>query len=255
MEIIPRLELTQLMGVECQSDVLPKRVIAYSGVKFYCPFLFSFHIQSQEGIAQMKLYFSPAACSLASHIVLHEAGYQFDTEQVNLADKKTANGNDFSQINPKGYVPALKLEDGQVLTEGVAIMQYLADQKPESGLIPKAGSIERYRLVEWLNYIATEVHKTLSPLWRPTTPEETKQALKDLFAKRVDYIAHELKDKSYLMGEQFTVADAYLFTVLNWCGMLKVDLSKWPSIQAYISRAASRPRVQQAMKAEGLIKA
>jgi len=202
----------------------------------------------------MKLYLSPGACSLASHIVLKEAGFQFNTEKVNLADKKTESGGDFNQINPKGYVPALQLENGQVLTEGVAIMQFLADQKPDSGLLPKAGSIERYRLIEWLNFIATEVHKTLGPLWKPTLSEETKTVLKDLFARRMDYVSAELKDKSYLMGEQFTVADAYLFTVLNWCGMLKVDLSKWPSIQAYVSRVASRPKVQDAMKAEGILK-
>ncbi len=201
----------------------------------------------------MKLYFSPAACSLASHIVLNEGGYKFDIEKVDLGQKKTANGDDFTKINSKGYVPALKLENGEVLTEGVAIMQFLADQKPDLGLAPKAGTMERYRLVEWLNFISTEVHKTFSPLWRPDTPEQTKQAQKDSLAKRFDYLSQQLQDKQYLMGNQFTVADAYLFTVLNWTNPLKFDLSKWPVLQAYIGRVATRPAVQETLKAEGLI--
>jgi glutathione S-transferase len=202
----------------------------------------------------MKLYFSPGACSLSPHIVLQEAGLKFDTEKVSLADKKTENGNDYLTINPKGYVPALQLDGGDVLTEGPAIVQYVADQVPEKKLVPAAGSIERYRLVEWLNFISTELHKSFSPLFKPNVPEETKQAARDLLAKRLTFVAGELKDSEYVMGNQFTVADAYLFTVLNWAGFVKLDLSPWPVLSAYQKRVAARPAVQAAMKAEGLIK-
>lgn len=202
----------------------------------------------------MKLYYSPGACSMATHIVLREAGLKFDLEKVDLGAKRTAGGDDYTRINAKGYVPAIKLDDGQVLTEGVAIMQYLADQKPESGLAPKAGTMERYRLMEWLNFISTEIHKSFSPLWNPKTPEETKQNQRNLLARRFDYLAQQLKGKQYLMGDKFTVADAYLFTVLNWTGKLNVDLGKWPVIKEFMARVAARPRVVETMKAEGLIK-
>jgi glutathione S-transferase len=202
----------------------------------------------------MKLYFTPGACSLASHIVLREAGFKFDLEKVDLAGKKTAGGNDFTKINPKGYVPAIALDDGQVLTEGVAIMQYLADQKPESGLAPRAGTMERYRLIEWLNFISTEIHKSFGPLWNPKTPEETRQNQKNLLAKRFDYLAGQLKGKQYLMGDKFTAADAYLFTVLNWTNLLNVDLGPWPVLKDFMARVAARPQVIETMKAEGLIK-
>jgi glutathione S-transferase len=201
----------------------------------------------------MKLYYSPGACSLAPHIILREAGYKFDLEKVDLGKKTTAGGEGFARINPKGYVPALKLDDGQVLTEGIAIDLYLADHKEESGLAPKAGTLERYRLIEWLAFISTELHKQFAPLFKPATPEATKQAQKDLLANRFDYIAGQLTNKQYLMGE-FTVADAYLFTVLNWTGHLKIDMSKWPVLETYMTRVASRPQVQAALKAEGLIK-
>jgi glutathione S-transferase len=201
----------------------------------------------------MKLYYAPGACSLAPHIILCEAGYEFTIEKVDLGKKITASGEDFAKINPKGYVPALKLDDGQVLTEGIAIDQYLADQKQDSGLAPKAGTFERYRLIEWLAFISTEIHKQFGPLWKPDTPEATRQTQKDLLAKRFDYVVEQLKGKQYLMGD-FTVADAYLFTVLNWAGMLKIDMSKWPVLETYITRVASRPQVQAALKAEGLIK-
>jgi glutathione S-transferase len=201
----------------------------------------------------MKLYYAPGACSLAPHIILREAGYEFVLEKVDLGKKTTAGGEDFAKINPKGYVPALKLDDGQVLTEGIAIDQYLADQKQASGLAPKAGTLERYRLIEWLAFISTEIHKQFGPLWKPDTPEATRQAQKDLLAKRFDYVAAQLTGKQYLMGD-FTVADAYLFTVLNWTGMLKIDMSKWPVLETYMTRVASRPQVQAALKAEGLVK-
>ncbi len=200
----------------------------------------------------MKLYYSPGACSLASHIVLNEAGFSFDLEKVNFADKKTDKGEDYNAVNPKGSVPALKLEDGQVLTEGAVIMQYLADQKADAGLVPKAGTMDRYRMMEWLNYIAAEVHKPFSPLWKPDTPEVIKEAQKKLLVQKFDYLSNALKGKEYLTG-RFSIADAYLFTVLNWTGILKIDMSKWPDLQTYISRIAARPKVQQSLKEEGLI--
>ena len=200
----------------------------------------------------MKLYYAPGACSLAPHIVLNEAGFSFDIEKVNFADKKTEKGEDYNAINRKGSVPSLKLEDGQLLTEGAVIMQYLADQKPDTGLIPKAGTMERYRMMEWLNFIATEVHKSFGPLWKPDTPEATKETQKKLLSQKFDYLTNALKGKEYLTGN-FSIADAYLFTVLNWANILKLDMSKWPDLQSYVSRIAARPKVQQSLKEEGLI--
>lgn len=202
----------------------------------------------------MKLYFSPGACSLSPHIVLREAGYAFDLEKVSLADKKTASGADYRAINPKGYVPALQLDNGEVLTEGPAIVQYLADVKPESKLAPVAGTMERYRLLEWLNFISTELHKGFSPLFKPGTPEETKQTLRSLLATRLDFVEAQLQKHEYLAGNQFTVADAYLFTVLSWTPYLQFDLGRWPAMQEYSQRIAARPAVRAAMMAEGLIK-
>jgi glutathione S-transferase len=203
----------------------------------------------------MKLYFSPGACSLSPHIVLREAGFTFDTEKVSLADKKTASGADFRMVNPKGYVPALELDNGEVLTEGPAIVQYLADLKPATQLAPAAGSVERYRLVEWLNFISTEIHKTFSPLFKPATPEETKQAARDTLALRLNIVAETLGKNDYLMGNQFTVADAYLFTVLGWARHVRFDLTPWPVLQPYLQRIAARPAVHAAMLEEGLLKA
>jgi len=203
----------------------------------------------------MKLYFSPGVCSLSPHIVLQELGMQYDTEKVNLADKKTASGGDYRQINPKGYVPALQLDSGEVLTEGPAIVQYLADQMPEKQLAPKAGTMERYRLMEWLNFISTEVHKAFAPLFKPTTPEETKKAALDTLAMRMDWLDQQLQGRDYLTGAQFTVADAYLFTVLNWSNRVKLDLARWPALQAFQARVGARPAVKAAMVAEGLLKA
>lgn len=203
----------------------------------------------------MKLYFSPGACSLSPHIVLQELGMQYDTEKVNLADKKTASGGDYRQINAKGYVPALQLDNGDVLTEGPAIVQYLADQMPEKQLAPKAGTMERYHLMEWLNFISTEIHKTFSPLFKPATPDETKKTALDTLATRLDWLDKQLQGRDYLTGAQFTVADAYLFTVLNWSGHVKLDLARWPTVQAFFERVGARPAVKAAMVAEGLRKA
>jgi glutathione S-transferase len=200
----------------------------------------------------MKLFFTPAACSLAVHIVLREAGFQFDLDKVDLASKKAESGLDFLSINPKGYVPALQLDDGQVLTEDQVILQYLADQKPESGLAPALGSMERYRLMEWLAFISTEVHKSFGPFWNPNSPDVTKQSALALLARRFDYLVARLADKTWLMGYSFTIADAYLFTVLRWTEYHSIDLSKWPLMTAYIARVAARPAVQESMRAEGL---
>lgn len=202
----------------------------------------------------MKLYFSPGACSMAPHIILREAGYRFDLDKVDHATKRTASGEDFTQVNPNGYVPAFRLDNGQVLTEGSVIMQYLADQKPESNLAPKAGTLERYRLMEWLNFISSEVHKTLGALFNPKITPEWKENQVALFGRRCDHLVRALGNKLYLMGDKFSIADAYLFTVLSWTGYLKVDISKWPTLKDYVARVNARPAVEEAMRAEGLIK-
>jgi glutathione S-transferase len=201
----------------------------------------------------MKLYFAPGACSLSPHIVLREAGLSFTIEQVDNKTKKTKSGADFWGINAKGYVPVLELDNGERLTEGPAIVQYVADQKPDSGLAGKPGTMERSRVQEWLNFITSELHKGFSPLFRPTTPEDYKPIAREALLKRVDYVEKQLAGKQYLMGDKFTVADAYAFTVLNWSNPLKLDFSAYPNVLAYMARVKARPKVQEAMKAEGLI--
>jgi glutathione S-transferase len=200
----------------------------------------------------MKLYYSPGACSLSPHIVLIETGLSFSTEKVDLKTKKTEKGADFLQINSKGAVPALQLDDGRVLTEGAVIVQYLADQKPESGLAPRAGSFERYQLAELLNYIAADVHKGFSPLFNPAITADAKGAAHANLQKKFDWLSGHLGTKPYLMGDTFTVADAYLFTVLSWSPRLGIDLSKWPTLAAYVARVGQRPNVRAAREAEGL---
>jgi glutathione S-transferase len=201
----------------------------------------------------MKLYYSPGACSLSPHIVARELGIKVDLQKVNTKDKSMEGGGDFWQVNAKGYVPTLELDDGQKLTEGPAIVQYLADKKPDAGLAPKNGTIERYRVQEWLNFLTSEVHKQFSPLFRPNTPEDYKPIAKENIAKRFDYLDQHLKGKDYLMGKQFTVADAYLFVLTNWTKPTQIDLARWPNLQAYNKRVAARPKVKEAMQAEGLI--
>jgi glutathione S-transferase len=201
----------------------------------------------------MKLYYYPGACSLAAHIVLREAGYDFELDQVDLASKTTASGEDYRQVNAKGYVPALRLDNGEVLTEDAVILQYLADLKPEAGLAPRAGGLECYRQLEWLTFIATELHKTLGALFNPRITSEAKDMQVALFGRRAAWLSRQLGEGPYLMGEAFSIADAYLFTVLNWCGMLQIDLSPWPNLQDYLARIAARPAVQAAMQAEGLL--
>ncbi len=202
----------------------------------------------------MKLYFSPGACSMSPHIALREAGLGFDMVRVDLGTKQTADGADFKAINPKGYVPVLALDDGSVLTEGPAIVQYIADQAPASKLAPAAGTLPRYRLMEWLNYITSELHKGFSPLFNPKASDEVKAFARDALMQRFDYLSTQLQGKSYLMGETFTVADGYLFTVLSWTKPTQIALSKWPVLSAYSERIAARPAVREAMRAEGLIK-
>ncbi|HEX7841984.1 MAG TPA: glutathione transferase GstA [Kofleriaceae bacterium] len=200
----------------------------------------------------MKLYFAPGACSLSPHIVAHEAGIPVTLVKVDLAAKKTADGGDFLAINPKGYVPALQLDNGEVLSEGPAIVQYLADSKPDAKLVPASGSFERYRLQEMLGYINSEIHKSYSPLFRPNTPPETRKDREEYLQKRYALIEQRLAKGPYLFGEQFTVADAYLFTVTNWANFVKLDLSAFPNLLAFQARVAARPAVQAAMVAEGL---
>ena len=200
----------------------------------------------------MKLFFSTGACSLSPRIVLMEAGIPFTEEKVDLKSKKTASGADFFGINSKGAVPALELDDGQVLTEGPAIVQYLADLKPDSGLAPRAGTFERYRLMEMLNYITSEMHKGYSPLFRADMPADTRKIAIDNLGKKFDWLSAHLAGKKFLMGENFTVADAYLFTVLRWSAPVHVDLARWPVLSAYVARVGERPRVKEALHAEGL---
>ena len=201
----------------------------------------------------MKLYLKPGACSLSPHIVLQELGLAHETEVVDLAKKVTASGANFLDINPKGYVPALTLDDGSLLTEGPAIVQYLADLHPEAKLAPPNGSLARYQLQSWLTYIGTELHKNFTPFFNPAASAEMKSQAGAMLQRRFALVESELASKSYLMGEDFTVADAYLFTVTSWAKFIKFDLSAFPPLQAFQTRVAARPAVQRALKAEGLI--
>jgi glutathione S-transferase len=201
----------------------------------------------------MKLYYMPGACSLAPHIALREAGIQFDLERVGR-DKKTESGEDYLSVNSKGSVPALKLDNGEVLTEAGVIQQYIGDNAPEKNLVPPAGTVERYRLQEWLNYIASEVHKGIGQLFNPAMPEDYKVIVKTGLAQRqLPFLEKALAGRDYLLG-QFSVADGYLFTVLNWTNIHKIDLSGFPNISTFMKRLAARPAVREAMKAEGLLK-
>jgi glutathione S-transferase len=200
----------------------------------------------------MKLYFSPGACSLSPHIVAREAGIAIELEKVDTRAKTTASGGDYLAINPKGYVPAIVLDDGQLLTEGPTLVQYLADLAPDSGLAPAAGTIERYRLQELLGYINSEIHKTYSPLFNPASSDELRRDRVEYLHKRYALIEQRLAEHEYLLGDRFTVADAYLFTVTSWAGFVKVDLASFPHLQAFQRRVAARPAVKAAMAAEGI---
>lgn len=202
----------------------------------------------------MKLFYATGACSLSPHIVAEEAGIELRLQKVDVKTKTISTAGDFFAVNPKGYVPALQLDDGEVLTEGPTIVQYLADLKPEKGLAPPAGTLARYRLQEWLGYINSELHKSYSPLFRPDLPPETRAERLAYLNKRYALVEKHLADHSYLLGDHFTVADAYLFTVTNWAAVVKLDLAPFPNVRAFQERVAARPAVKTAMKAEGLIK-
>ena len=198
----------------------------------------------------MKLYFAPGACSFSPHIVLRELGLPFDLVQVDLRSKATSDGRDFRAINPKGYVPTLELDDGRILTEGPAIVQYLADRKPEAGLAPANGTFERYQLQEWLNFISTELHKQFSPLFNPATPDSVRQQQIEKLGGRFTEISVVLGKQDYLLAGGFSVADAYLYTVLVWTRFVSVDLAPWPVLVRYMQRMEARPSVQAAQLAE-----
>lgn len=200
----------------------------------------------------MKLYYKAGACSLSPHIVLREAGLDFTISKVDLVTKRTEQGENLYEINPKGQVPTLLLDDGTVLTEGAVIVQYIADQKPDRQLLPEPGTLARYHALEWLNYIATELHRGLSPLFNPKIPEEYKVLQREAVSKKLAYLDDSLKEKQFLLGHRFSVADAYLFTMMNWANALKFDLGKYADLSAYIERVAARPAVDAALTAEGL---
>jgi glutathione S-transferase len=202
----------------------------------------------------MKLYYMAGSCSLASHIALYESGIKFETAALDRKTRKTSDGHEFDEINSKGYVPALLLDDGQVLTENVAVLLYIADRNPAAGLAPAAGTLERYRLIEWLAFINSEIHKNYAPLFYPTAGEETKQFTRTNLAKRLDWLNTALGPRKFLAGEGFTVADAYLFTVLRWSPRVGIDLATWANLKRYHDELAGRPKIVAALKAESPLK-
>lgn len=202
----------------------------------------------------MKLYYSPGACSLSPHIALREAGIAFEPVLASTKSHKLQDGTDYYGINPLGYVPMLELDDGTRLREGPAIVQYIADLAPTKNLAPANGTLSRYRLQEWLTFIGTEIHKTFSPLFNPSMPEEAKAVFKAKLASRYEWLNGQLAGKEFVMGDHFTVADGYLFTVTNWTKPMGIDLSGFPNVTAWHDRVAARPAVQEAMKVEGLLK-
>lgn len=200
----------------------------------------------------MKLYYDIGACSMATHIVLRELGLPYEAVHVNLKTHTLDDGRDFYAINPKGYVPAIEMDDGKLLTEGAAILQYVADLKPEAGLLPPAGTLERYRAIEWLTFISSELHKGFSPLFNAALPAEAKQVFVERLEKRFAYLDAQLAGKTWLMGDRFTVADAYAYTVLNWSKGLKLDLDRWANLSAYVKRVGGRPKVRETEHTEKL---
>jgi glutathione S-transferase len=198
----------------------------------------------------MQLYYSPGACSLASHIALQESGLPYQTVRVNLSDKKTSDGKDFNTVNPKGYVPALKLDSGEVLTEGSVLLAYIGELQPTRQLIAASGTLDNYRAREWLAFIGTELHKTVGPLFNPKTPEAARAMSLEAFKGRLRYVDGALADRQFLVGDHFTVADAYLFTILTWSGHLHVELGEFPHLKAYFERIKARPAVQNVLKTE-----
>lgn len=201
----------------------------------------------------MKLFYTPGACSLSPHIVACELGLSLELEAVDLKTHTTQSGENYLAVNAKGYVPALQLENAQVLTEGPAIVQYLADLKPEKNLLPPPATLERARVQEWLAFIGTELHKNFSPLFNPDAADEVQASARAAIARRLGYVDQALTGQDYLLGEQFTVADAYLFTIVNWTRFKAIDLTPWPAVAAFMQRVAQRPAVLQALREEGLI--
>ncbi|HEX8064757.1 MAG TPA: glutathione transferase GstA [Allosphingosinicella sp.] len=201
----------------------------------------------------MKLYYAPAACSQAAHIVAREAGLDIELAKVNFPDKVTDGGEKLTDVNPKGAVPTLRLDDGEVLTENAVILQYLADRAAGSELALPVSGIERYRLLEWLNFIATELHKGFGPLWNPATPDSFKDATREALGKKFDYLQEKIGEGPYILGARFSILDAYAFAVLNWSKMHAIDIARWPGLAAYLERVAARPAVQATLRAEGLI--
>ena len=200
----------------------------------------------------MKLFYSPGACSLSPHIVLREAGVDVALERVDLKTKTTAHGADFTAVNPKGQVPTLQLDSGEILTEGPVIVQYLSDLNPAAGLTGAPGTMTRWRVLEWLNHITSELHKGFSPLFRPNTPDAYKDIARANLAAKFDALEQHMAGRDYLTGATVTAADAYLFTVMNWGKFTGIDIARWPTLAAYHARVASRPKVQEALAAEGL---
>ena len=203
----------------------------------------------------MKLYYSPGACSLSPHIALLEAGLPYDLVKVDVRAKKLENGDDFLKINPKGQVPALALDSGEIVTEGPVIVQMIADKAADKHLAPARDSAERYKLLEWLNFITTELHKNFSPLFNPAIPDEVKNFFKDRIMGKFKYADSQLSGRDYLMGKQFTVADGYLYTMMRWADGHKLDLSALPNLMAFKARVEARPKVQEALAKEGLARA
>jgi glutathione S-transferase len=201
----------------------------------------------------MKLYYAPAACSQAPHIVAREAGLPVELAKVEFPSKRTTEGEDLFAVNPKGAVPALRLDDGNVLTENAVILQYLADQASDSELAIPSSGIERYRLLEGLNFIATELHKGFGPLWNPATPDAFKDATREALGKKFDYLQQQIGEGPYILGDRFSILDAYAFAVLNWTRIHNIDINRWPGLAAYLQRVAARPAVQETLRAEGLI--
>jgi glutathione S-transferase len=201
----------------------------------------------------MRLFYSPGACSLAPHIVAREAGIGLDLVKVDLASKRTEAGEDYSAVNPKGGVPALVARDGAVLTEAAVLIQYLADLAPHAGLLPPHGTLDRYRALEWLNFIATELHKGFGPLWRPDTPGEMREIVKATLAIKFNHLEKHLTGRAFLLGDRFSAADAYAFTVLSWAAYMNIDLARWSNVNSYVQRVGARPKVREALRAEGLL--
>jgi glutathione S-transferase len=202
----------------------------------------------------MKLYYLAGACSMAANIALREAGLKFELVKVDRQTRRAADGLDFNEVNSKGYVPALTLDSGETLTENVAVLQYIADRNPAAKLAPAAGTLERYRLVEWLAFINSEIHKSFGPLFRKDAPDDTKNYARQNIATRAGWLNSNLGSRSFLLGEQFTVADAYLFVVLGWGARVGIDLGQWPQVQRLVARVGARPHVIEALKSEGLAK-